>query len=153
MAVDFQNYALNTNVQAGDTIVDKDTVKILENKLNRSEFKIKIEKQETKKGIIAIVRICGELDIYTHKLVEEVIQAEEMKSCHLVIDFQNITYADSTGLGTLIGVFKKRQNQGAASFDMCFINVGAELKKCFNVTGLTKIFKVFSTLDEVIKYL
>ena len=150
MAVDFQNYALNTNVHAGDTIVDKDTVKILENKLNRSEFKIKIEKQETKKGIIAIVRICGELDIYTHKLVEEAIQAEEMK---LVIDFQNITYADSTGLGTLIGVFKKRQNQGAASFDMCFINVGAELKKCFNMTGLTKIFKVFSTLDEAIKYL
>lgn len=55
------------------------------------------------------------------------------------IDFTNLEYIDSTGLGALIGVLKRLK---VNEKDIYIINARKNVKKIFTITGLDKIFKV-----------
>ena len=85
------------------------------------------------------INIEGELDVstadklkeYLHKLADE--QVLDMK-----IDFSNLDYIDSTGLGVMIGVLKKLRSEEKEIYIINPKNV----KKIFTITGLDKIFKV-----------
>ena len=57
----------------------------------------------------------------------------------LKIDFTNLEYIDSTGLGALIGVLKRLK---VNEKDIYIVNARKNVKKIFTITGLDKIFKV-----------
>ncbi|GAA0702654.1 STAS domain-containing protein [Paraclostridium ghonii] len=86
------------------------------------------------------VEINGELDVagadkvkaYLNRLIEE--QPVDIK-----IDFTNLEYIDSTGLGALIGVLKRLK---VNEKDIYVLNPRKNVKKIFSITGLDKIFKV-----------
>lgn len=86
------------------------------------------------------VDINGELDVagadkvksHLNNLIEE--QALDVK-----IDFTNLEYIDSTGLGALIGVLKRLKVNDK---DIYVLNARKNVKKIFSITGLDKIFKV-----------
>ena len=80
------------------------------------------------------INIEGELDVstadklkeYLHKLADE--QVLDMK-----IDFSNLDYIDSTGLGVMIGVLKKLRSEEK---EIYIINPKSNVKKIFTITGL-----------------
>ncbi|WP_250674711.1 STAS domain-containing protein [Paraclostridium ghonii] len=86
------------------------------------------------------VELNGELDVagadkvkaYLNRLIEE--QPVDIK-----IDFTNLEYIDSTGLGALIGVLKRLK---VNEKDIYVLNPRKNVKKIFSITGLDKIFKV-----------
>ncbi|MFL1470756.1 STAS domain-containing protein [Paraclostridium bifermentans] len=86
------------------------------------------------------VDINGELDVdgadkvktHLNSLIEE--QPVDIK-----MDFTNLEYIDSTGLGALIGVLKRLKVNDK---DIYVLNARKNVKKIFSITGLDKIFKV-----------
>lgn len=61
-------------------------------------------------GSSCVVNLCGELDDYSASFVRErlddIISSLQPFS-QVVIDFQNVSFMDSTGIGVLIGRYKK----------------------------------------------
>lgn len=86
------------------------------------------------------VRIDGELDVAgADKVKEHLNGLIEDKPMDVKIDFTNLEYIDSTGLGALIGVLKRLK---VNEKDIYIINARKNVKKIFTITGLDKIFKV-----------
>lgn len=86
------------------------------------------------------VGIDGELDVAgADKVKEHLNRLIEDKPMDVKIDFTNLEYIDSTGLGALIGVLKRLK---VNEKDIYIINARKNVKKIFTITGLDKIFKV-----------
>lgn len=87
------------------------------------------------------VKLKGEVDIYTSNEFKENLQqiSSEGEIYDIHMDFSELDYIDSTGLGILIGVLKRlKQNDK----DVYIINPKNNIKKLFSITGLDKIFKM-----------
>lgn len=86
------------------------------------------------------VGIDGELDVAgADKVKGHLNGLIEDKPMDVKIDFTNLEYIDSTGLGALIGVLKRLK---VNEKDIYIINARKNVKKIFTITGLDKIFKV-----------
>ena len=86
------------------------------------------------------VDINGELDVAgADKVKEHLNSLVEEKTMDIKINFTNLEYIDSTGLGALIGVLKRLK---VNEKDIYILNPRKNVKKIFDITGLDKIFKV-----------
>ncbi|WP_373600176.1 STAS domain-containing protein [Paraclostridium bifermentans] len=86
------------------------------------------------------VGINGELDVAAADKVKEHLNGlVEEQAVDMKIDFSNLEYIDSTGLGALIGVLKRLKINEK---DIYILNARKNVKKIFSITGLDKIFKV-----------
>lgn len=87
---------------------------------------------------ICKMSIDGEMDINTYKKVKDKLnEVIGEKSIDIELDFKNLSYIDSTGIGVLIGVLKKL-NKNEQS--LIIKNARDNIKRLFNITGLDKIF-------------
>ncbi|MFZ7132999.1 MAG: STAS domain-containing protein [Eubacteriales bacterium] len=85
-----------------------------------------------------IIHLHGEIDIYTVDKFKQAIEEKmEKKEKDILVDMENLEYIDSTGLGALIH-FRGRYN----GISIELINLKPNVKKLFDITGLTKIFIV-----------
>ena len=57
----------------------------------------------------------------------------------LVLDMDQVDFMDSTGIGVLLGRYKKLRAVGA---ELCVKNVREQMDKVFRVSGLYQIIKV-----------
>lgn len=84
------------------------------------------------------VSLDGEIDIYNapdlkdklHKLIEQ-------QPGNIVLDCQNLTYIDSTGLGVLISALRRVKEYDG---QITITNLKPYIRKIFVITGLDKIF-------------
>ena len=83
------------------------------------------------------LNIEGEIDIETAKdLKSEIMKTFDEKKCNIVLNFENVKYIDSTGLGSIIGAYGRMKEQGMRIY---IINPKTHIKKLLNITGLDKI--------------
>lgn len=86
------------------------------------------------------VDINGELDVAgADKVKTHLNSLIEEQPVDIKMDFTNLEYIDSTGLGVLIGVLKRLKVNDK---DIYVLNARKNVKKIFSITGLDKIFKV-----------
>lgn len=86
------------------------------------------------------VNINGELDVAgADKVKTHLNSLIEEQPVDIKMDFTNLEYIDSTGLGALIGVLKRLKVNDK---DIYVLNARKNVKKIFSITGLDKIFKV-----------
>ncbi|MCF0149697.1 MAG: anti-sigma F factor antagonist [Clostridium sp.] len=97
-----------------------------------------------------IVFLNGELD---HHSAEEVrvkiddrIDRDNIKK--VIMDFNNVTFMDSSGIGVVIGRFKKVQNRDGV---VCVVNVNSRVDRVFTLSGLYKIIKSYINVEEAVK--
>ncbi|MDO4720554.1 MAG: STAS domain-containing protein [Peptostreptococcaceae bacterium] len=87
------------------------------------------------------VKLRGEVDIYTSNEFKEALQkissGEKLYDIHM--DFSDLDYIDSTGLGILIGILKRVKQQEK---EIHIRSPKQNVKKIFVITGLDKIFKM-----------
>lgn len=87
---------------------------------------------------ICKMSIDGEMDINTYKKVKDKLnEIIDEESIDIELDFENLSYIDSTGIGVLIGILKKL-NKNEQS--LIIKNTKDNIKRLFNITGLDKIF-------------
>lgn len=84
------------------------------------------------------IKLIGEVDIYTVENLKSAIdEAMKRSPKDLIFDFEELEYIDSTGLGALIGVRGKYKD-----VEIKIVNLRSNVKRLFDITGLTKIFSV-----------
>lgn len=89
-----------------------------------------------------VLDLTGEVDSYNApKLRERMVNLIEEGNPNLVINMGGVDYIDSTGLGTLVGGLKRASEKGGAIRIIC---PNEQIHKVFNITGLVKVFPIFS---------
>lgn len=86
------------------------------------------------------IKPIGEVDIYTSpELKNKIFDLIEEKDHDIIIDGEQLEYIDSTGLGVLMGIYKKLQEK---SLNIKIVNLKPNIYKLFDITGLNKVFNI-----------
>ncbi|WP_294132150.1 anti-sigma F factor antagonist [uncultured Clostridium sp.] len=96
-----------------------------------------------------VVTLVGELD---HHSAEEVrvkiddrIERDNIKK--VIMDFKEVTFMDSSGIGVVIGRLKKVKNRDGK---VCITNINKRVDKVFTLSGLYKIITVYNNVNEAL---
>jgi anti-sigma B factor antagonist len=86
------------------------------------------------------IKPIGEVDIYTSpELKNQIFALIEERNNDIIIDCESLDYIDSTGLGVLMSIYKKMQEN---SLNLEIINLKPNIYKLFDITGLNKVFNI-----------
>lgn len=109
---------------------------------------VELEKQSD----IFIVKIKGEIDHHSAEIIKQSIDNGIMfhKCRHIVFDFCGVKFMDSSGIGMIIGRYKK---VAAVNGIVAASGLNDDLLKLFNVTGIYKIIKVCDSIHNAVKYI
>jgi stage II sporulation protein AA (anti-sigma F factor antagonist) len=107
---------------------------------------LKFDKREN----VLIITLSGELD---HNSAEEVrvkiddrIDRDNIEKA--VIDFSGVTFMDSSGIGAVLGRYKKLSNRGGM---LCIAEPSKNVNRIFELAGLYKVIKNYNTVDEAVR--
>jgi anti-sigma B factor antagonist len=93
-----------------------------------------------------ILRVSGELDLYTApRLREAVVGATDDGATDVVVDLDDVSFIDSSGLGVLVACLKRVRERGGS-----FAVVAGEsspLHRLLALTGLDGFLPTFTTLE------
>jgi anti-anti-sigma factor len=68
----------------------------------------------------------------------------------IIVDFQDVTFMDSSGLGALVMALKTVRTAGGQIF-VCSIN--EQIRLLFELTNMDRIFDIFPNREELEKHL
>jgi anti-sigma B factor antagonist len=69
------------------------------------------------------------------------------KTPQLILNLSDVTYVDSGGLGTLVGVYSSARAQGA---DIRLTGLGQRLRDVLQITKLATVFAVYESEQEAL---
>lgn len=86
------------------------------------------------------IKPMGEVDIFTSpEFKNKLIDLIEIENVNIIIDGEELEYIDSTGLGVLMSIYKKMQEN---NLKVKIKNLKPNIYKLFDITGLNKIFDI-----------
>lgn len=93
----------------------------------------------------------GEITVYTAPTLRElIVDLINQGRYFLVVDLTSVELLDSTGVGVLVGGLKRiRAHSGA----IALVVPSERVLKMFRITGLTKVFPIFATVDPAVEFL
>ncbi len=105
-----------------------------------------------KQGEILIVKVYGEFDLhgadYARRDIDRFIKSKEAK--HIVFDLAHLTFIDSSGLGVILGRYRKVSENGGR---VAITGVPPAIHKVMEISGLTRLMPFFpdcaSALQEI----
>lgn len=90
-----------------------------------------------------IIRLKGPLSLHTVFDFQGAVRSES--SPHLIIDFSDVPFIDSSGLGALVGVHVSTQKSGRK---LGFIGMNTQVITLLEMTKIRPLFRIYSTLQE-----
>ena len=83
----------------------------------------------------------GEIDHHSAKAIREGIDAaiKHNSPSLLVLDFKDVTFMDSSGIGLVMGRYKALQSLGA---ELHVVNTSPHIYKVMNLAGLSRLAKI-----------
>ncbi|GGE10835.1 anti-sigma F factor antagonist [Marinithermofilum abyssi] len=92
----------------------------------------------THKRNVLVVRLAGELDHHTAEEVRQQIESELAKDLytHMVLNLSELTFMDSSGLGVILGRYKRISQLGGK---MMLCSVHPTIYRLFELSGMFKI--------------
>jgi len=97
-------------------------------------------------GAGCTIALNGEVDVYTSpRLRQELTDVVEAGCVNIVVDLENLSFIDSSGLGALVSVLRRVKERGGTLRLVCTKD---SILKIFRITGLDKVFPVFTTVAE-----
>jgi anti-sigma B factor antagonist len=96
---------------------------------------------------IKVVQPAGILDgTQASQFRQEIAEAVQEGAEIIIVDFKNVTFMDSSGLGALVLSLKTVRFAGAKLF-ICSIN--EQIKMLFELTTMDRVFEIFSNREEL----
>lgn len=96
-----------------------------------------------------VVSLNGELDHHTaHEIrvkIDDRIDRLDVKK--LVLDFSGVTFMDSSGIGVVIGRYKKLSVRNGV---VKIASVSKSIKRIFDLSGICKVIKVYESVDQAL---
>jgi anti-sigma B factor antagonist len=109
-------------------------------------FDIKSEQAE---GGAHVIALTGEVDLYTApEFKQQLLDVIDQGATHVVVDFTDTTFIDSTTLGVLVGGVKRLRPNGGQLSLVCS---DRNITKIFEITGLKKVFPIYETRAEALE--
>src|SRR5437899_1608744 len=110
---------------------------------------VNLDVETTTKDGANVVSLRGEIDVYTApRLRQTLIDLVEGGATDIVVDMERVDFLDSTGLGVLVGGLKRVKDRDGT---MKLVANQDRILKIFDITGLSKVFPIFGSLDEALK--
>ena len=96
-----------------------------------------------------IVYMTGELDHHSAEEVRNKIDdsLDRGNFSKLIMDFSAVTFMDSSGIGVVIGRYKKLSLKKGG---ICVSNVNRTIKRVFELSGMFKIINLFESVDQAL---
>jgi anti-sigma B factor antagonist len=88
-----------------------------------------------------ILRLHGALVMTTMFEFQATVRADQSRS--LIIDFANVPYVDSAGIGALVGAYVTRQHGGRS---LALVGVSDRIHNALNVTRVEQFFRFFDSV-------
>lgn len=99
-----------------------------------------------------IIYVANDLDHHTVNYLRErsdrLIQVGNVK--HIIFDFTGVDFMDSSGIGLIMGRYKKVMFLGGKA---AVTNVGASVDRIFQMSGLYKIIERYGTPEQAVEAL
>jgi len=90
----------------------------------------------------AVVRVSGRLDADSAGALKAALKdAAAAGLIHLVVDMQDVSFIDSSGLSALVSGFKAARERNGA---LALAGVGPQIQMALELTRLNRVFPVYS---------
>jgi len=111
-------------------------------------MELKIDLKPKTDGVVLIV-LRGEIGTETvNDFKDKIDQIVAEGQSKLIMDFQEVNYLNSMGLGVVAATLKKvKKSKG----DLKLIRLSPAVQELFELTRLTKVFEIFETEEEAMK--
>jgi anti-anti-sigma factor len=98
------------------------------------------------KTTVKVIRPSGILDgTQASQFRREINESLAKNTKIILIDFQDVTFMDSSGLGVLVLALKNARTAGCELF-LCSIN--EQIKMLFELTSMDQVFKIYASREE-----
>ncbi len=111
-------------------------------------MELKIDVKPRGDGVTVVV-LRGEIGTETvNQFKDRIDQLVAEGQTKLVMDFQEVNYLNSMGLGVVAATLKKvKKSKG----DLKLIRLSPAVQELFELTRLTKVFEIFESEEEALK--
>ncbi|MDR0273437.1 MAG: anti-sigma factor antagonist [Clostridiales bacterium] len=101
-------------------------------------MKLQSETKISVSGRVLTAAPSGELDYHqAERIRTQIDSAFEKSSCrHILINMSNVSFMDSSGIGMIIGRYKKAETRGGR---LVVSNMSDVTSRLFEISGLSKI--------------
>jgi anti-sigma B factor antagonist len=98
---------------------------------------------------VQVLELVGRLDTYTAPPIRQWLEEATMNEpAQIVVNLENVTFLDSTGLATLVqGMKRCRQRSG----DLRLCNLQQPVRLIFELTRLDKAFEIYPGKEEAVQ--
>ncbi len=99
-----------------------------------------------------IIKPSGVIDFSNSTDFKDKIKTEYINQgkVNLIIDLSDVEYVDSSALGVLVGLQRACRLNGG-TFALCGLH--ENIMRIFQITSLSSVFRIFSTIEDAIKAL
>jgi anti-anti-sigma factor len=100
-------------------------------------------------GGVAVVRVTGEVDVATCGLLRDrllrIVTDEDFRG--LVVNLAGVRFLDSTGIGVLVGVWRR---VAATTAGLALAAPGPQVRRVLDTAGLTKVLPVYDAEADAV---
>ncbi len=119
--------------------------KIIQNDSRGKKMNLNFENSQDK----LIVYMSGELDHHSAQEVRNMIddRLERNNYNKLIMDFGGVSFMDSSGIGVVIGRYKKLHMRNGK---VCVTSIKSSVKRVFELSGMLKIIKLYDDVEQAV---
>jgi anti-sigma B factor antagonist len=108
-------------------------------------MKIEIKDHEGAK----IIALSGDIDMYTSpELRKQLLLLSDQKLPVIIIDLENVTYIDSSGIATFVEALKHMRSYSGR---LKFFGIPMRIKQIFTFSKLDKVFEMYGGIEDALK--
>ena len=101
-------------------------------------------------GDTCVVVLDGDVDVTTApSLKKELVSLIDGGCVNVIVDAEKVGFMDSSGLGVLIGALRRVNEKHGV---IRIVGTQHDVLKLFRITGLDKVFPLFSDLGEAVRF-
>lgn len=99
-------------------------------------------------GEATVLEIGGEMDLHSAPpLRAALLELTQVKGARIVVDLNEVTFIDSTGIGALVGALKRAREGGGA---LHFCGAQPRVRRVFEITGLLGALPIFDSREAAL---
>ena len=96
--------------------------------------------------IVRLIEPSGILDgTKTAQFRKEINELLQKNTQIILVDLKNVTFMDSSGLGTLVLSLKTVRDAGS---QLCLCSINDQIKMLFELTSMEKVFQIFADRED-----
>jgi anti-sigma B factor antagonist len=106
------------------------------------ELDLRVQHQDDR----AIVHVGGEVDVATCPQLRDLLnEVVDQGVYHLVVDLEKVSFLDSSGIGVLVGVYRRIREHGGS---LRLTGPSVAVRRVLELTRVTTVLPLSATVEE-----